>query len=72
MSNKATTQPPKQGSLPALVSPRSQREVLLDALLATTTDPIHSRILKAYKAGGTVEAAEAEFSIIVEEIINET
>jgi hypothetical protein len=69
MTKKATTAKP--ASIPVLVSPRSHREVLLDALLETTTDPIHARILKAYKSAGTVDAAETEFSIIIEEIINE-
>jgi hypothetical protein len=53
----------------SLPSPRSRREELLDALLANTLDPIHTRVLKAYKAGGSVEAAELEFATIIEEIL---
>ena len=71
MSKKATPQSSKQAGAPVLVSPRSQREVLLSALLAKTVDPIHTRVLKAYQSGGTVEAAEAEFSRIIQEILHE-
>ncbi len=68
MAKKQTeTLPSAQGSL--LPSPRSRREELLSALLANTTNPIHTRVLKAYKAGGTVEAAEQEFTTIIEEIL---
>ena len=52
-------------------SPRSRRAELLEALAANTTNPVHSRILNAYALEGTVEAAEREFSNIVEEIIDE-
>ena len=68
MAKKQTEVPaPDQGSL--LPSPRSRREELLDALLANTTDPIHAQVLRAYKAGGTVDAAEQEFTTIIEEIL---
>jgi hypothetical protein len=68
MAKKQTELP---SALPAssLPSPRSRREELLDALLANTVDPIHIRVLKAYKAGGSVEAAEQEFATIIEEIL---
>lgn len=65
--NQTEKSPTAQGSL--LPSPRSRREELLDVLLANITDPIHTRVLKAYKAGGTVEAAEQEFTTIIEEIL---
>jgi len=58
--------------MPSIVPPRSRRDELLAALLERTKDPIHVRILTAYKNVGTVEAAEQEFSRVIHEIINET
>ena len=59
---------PPSSSLP---SPRSRSDALLDALLSIKPDAKHERILRAYKNGSTVEAAEREFSNIIQEIIDE-
>ena len=66
---KKQTEGPAASHGSSLPSPRSRREELLDALLANAVDPIHTRVLKAYKAGGSVEAAEQEFATIIEEIL---
>jgi hypothetical protein len=67
----ASSKPPS-GSPSTLPSPQSRREELLDSLVAHTQDPVHLRILKAYKDSQTVLGAEDEFSKIIEEIVNET
>jgi RNase P/RNase MRP subunit POP5 len=66
---KATPTPVDSSALP---SPRSRREELLDALLEHTTEVTHSRILGAYRASGTVQGAEQEFTKIIQEIVDET
>jgi hypothetical protein len=55
-----------------LPSPRSRRQELLEALLASTRNPTHARILKAYMTSQTVQGAEEEFSKIIEELVDET
>ena len=53
------------------ILPRSRREELLDALSSGTSNPVQLRILKAFRAGGSVAAAEMEFKQIIQEIVNE-
>lgn len=48
-----------------------RREQFLVGLLSSTDDGVHTRIVKAYRAGKTVEAAEIELRNIIDEIIHE-
>lgn len=69
MAKKQSAPPPTSASV--VPTPRSRRGELLDALLEHTTDPVHIRLLEAYRATGTVEGAEQEFTKIIQEIIDE-
>lgn len=70
MVKKPTSQ--SKETAPSIVPPpRSRREELLDALLTYTSDPVHVRLLKSYRATGTVEGAEQEFTKIIQEITDE-
>jgi hypothetical protein len=70
MPKKQSASSPKSGPhpVPAL---RSRRDELLGALLADTKDPIQVRVLESYRATGTVEGAEQEFTKIIQGIIDE-
>jgi len=48
-----------------------RRDEFLVGLLSSTDDDVHIRIVKAYRAGRTVEAAESELQKIIDEIIHE-
>jgi hypothetical protein len=72
MANKQSTSPTSTIPPSFVPTPRSRREELLTALLKHATDPVHIRLLEAYRATGTVEGAEREFTKIIKEIIDET
>jgi hypothetical protein len=72
MAKKQEASPAKSVPHSPVPAPRSRRGELLSALLKNTTDPVHVRVLEAYRATGTVEGAEQEFTKTIEEIINET
>jgi hypothetical protein len=80
ISSKRILMPKKQASSSVsppgpstnLPSPRSRRQELLEALLASTQNPTHTRILNAYMTSQTVQGAEDEFSKIIEELVDET
>jgi len=71
MAKKPSASPSKSTSPSVVPPPRSRREELLDALLSHTADPVHVRLLKAYRATATVEGAEQEFAKIIQEITDE-
>ena len=71
MAKKQSAPPPISASTSVVPTPGSRREELLDALLEHTKDPLHVRLLAAYRATGTVEGAEQEFTKIIQEIIDE-
>ena len=72
MAKKQSTPQPSAIPPPFIPSPHSRREELLTALLKHATDPVHVRLLEAYRATGTVEGAESEFIKIIKEMIDET
>jgi hypothetical protein len=71
MAKKQAASPSTPDHSPVVPSPRSRREELLDALLAHTANPIHLKVLHAYKVSGTVEGAEQELAKIIQEIVDE-
>lgn len=48
-----------------------RRETFLVGMLASTDDDTNNRIVTAYRAGRTVEAAESELRKIIDEILHE-
>jgi hypothetical protein len=71
MAKKQAASPAKSVPHSIVPAPRSRRDELLGALLTDTTDPVHVRVLEAYRATATVEGAEQEFTKIIQEITDE-
>lgn len=62
-----------QGALAEQSAPpsaRARRDEHIRALLTSIGDPVHVRILDAYRVSGTVETAEAELARVLEEILD--
>jgi hypothetical protein len=50
---------------------KTRRQEFLDLVLSKTTNPIHRRIIEAYRSGASVQAAEEELAKLLSEVINE-
>jgi len=57
MNNKATLQ-------------HSSREEYLDELLAELSDPVHKRLIQAYRGNDPVQSMESELGKILMEVLN--
>jgi len=57
MNNKVTSQ-------------HSPREEYLDELLAELSDPVHKRLIQAYRGNNPVQSMESELGKILMEVLN--
>jgi len=57
MKNKTTSQ-------------RSSREEYLDELLVEPSDPVHKRLIQAYRGNNPIQSMESELGKILMEVLN--
>jgi hypothetical protein len=53
-----------------LTPQRSSREEYLDELLAELSDPVHKRLIQAYRGNDPVQSMESELGKVLMEVLN--